>query len=768
MLKAKLSTQISIALLVATLLVGFGVGEMERRIETKRLTIDLEIQAQNTVALLGGLMIEAILIRDVPILETALQEAVSINPSLLGITLYDEIGHPLTSFPKSQIKETVDTFTYRSPILYEGENFGAMRVLWSTKQSQRQIAKSVTNSHFYTFTTVLAIAALFLILTNKLAMRPLSIVHERMMETIHHAKPIESTLSSFASSEFLSLNNSVTTLGEALSERAFREEQLKLASHKAKRASRAKSEFLANMSHEIRTPMNGVIGMAELILETDLNSEQRIYAETISKSGTELLSIINDILDFSKIEAGKLELDPAPFNFQHALEDIVTLTSTKAAKNNVEMSLRYDPKLPVGFFGDVGRLRQILTNIIGNAVKFTLEGYILINITGQSTGSSHLLTIEIEDTGIGISEQKLTGIFNEFEQVDGAANRQFEGTGLGLAISKKLIELMSGTIKVTSTVGIGSMFQIQIELPRSELAPTLSDTEQIDLTGKTALIVDDLVVNLNILSERLNSWGVRVKTAASGKAAMMCLKEKHAADAKFDFAIIDYQMPQMDGGALIEAIRKTEKFDDLPIILLSSVDHSLDLNTRKRLRISKTLLKPAPSEVLRNAIESTLAPQPKAPQQLFTSNVTTPEAKVVSKKMLKILIAEDNRTNQLVLKNMLKKENATLEITQNGNEVFEAYPNSNADIILMDMSMPEMDGLEATKAIRAYELEQGIHRTPIIALTANAMKGDREKCIEAGMDDYLSKPIRKDKLLNTINQWAPQQNCKPASAIKAV
>ena len=547
------------------------------------------------------------------------------------------------------------------------------------------------------------------------------------------------------------MNKSVTTLETALSERDEREQELRIASDKAARASKAKSEFLANMSHEIRTPMNGVIGMAELILETDLDQNQKIYAETISKSGSALLTIINDILDFSKIEAGKLELDPMPFDLNKALEDVVSLVAAKASQKDVEVTLRFDPNLPNGYIGDVGRIRQIMTNIVGNAAKFTLNGYVLISVSGKSLSDTVQLKFDIEDTGIGIPEDKLNNIFNEFEQVEGAANRNFEGTGLGLAISTRLIKMMGGEISVKSKVGNGSIFTVSFDLPISNDIPNEENDRRINLAGKTALIVDDLTVNLNILSERLLSWGVKCKTASSGKAALLLLEERYNAGKEYDFAILDFQMPGMHGAMLAEHIQENKNFDDLPIIMLSSVDQGIDLATKKRLRINETLLKPARAQVLRNAVASALKLD--TPPERAILNKSSKDYDSISSIPLNILVAEDNKTNQLVLKTMLKITKAHLRIAQNGREAVAIFPQLKPDLILMDMSMPEMDGLEATRKIRDLEAEAGLPRTPIIALTANAMKGDRQRCIDAGMDDYLSKPIRKDKLLYTIEKW---------------
>ena len=597
MKKLRLSTQIAISLLTAAILVGIGIGEIERRYETKRLNASLQEQADLTVSLIGGLLIEAILVRDTPVIDTAINEAVGRNPKLLSITIFDANGKELSYSSNTLHAASEDTQKYSKDILFEGEKFGSMDVIWSTAEGQELIRENVNLARVKIFATLTIISILFLVLVSRLAMRPLRIVHERMTHTINRDGIENDPLPKYSSVEFLALNKSVTTLETALSERDQREKELRIASEEAAKASKAKSEFLANMSHEIRTPMNGVIGMAELILETELDQDQRTYAETISKSGSALLTIINDILDFSKIEAGKLELDPISFDLNKAMEDVVALIAAKASQKDVEVTLRYDPELPCGYLGDVGRIRQIMTNIIGNAAKFTLSGYVLISVSGVQTSDGIQLRFDVEDTGIGIPKEKIDSIFNEFEQVEGTASRNFEGTGLGLAISTRLIKIMGGDISVTSQVGQGSIFSIQFILPTTKDIPRDEDAENIDFTGKIALIVDDLPVNLNILSERLRSWGVLCQTASSGKEALQSLDDWQAQGKHFDFAILDFQMPGMHGGMLAEHIREDINYDTLPIIMLSSVDQGIDLATKKRLRIEQTLLKPARADI---------------------------------------------------------------------------------------------------------------------------------------------------------------------------
>ncbi|TPM98374.1 PAS domain-containing protein [Mesorhizobium sp. B2-1-3A] len=562
-----------------------------------------------------------------------------------------------------------------------------------------------------------------------------------------------------------------------ITELKMREAELSEARQRAVLADRAKSEFLANMSHEIRTPMNGVLGMAELLAKSNLDPKQKTFTDIIVKSGNALLTIINDILDFSKIDAGQMVLDPAPFNLAEAIEDVATLVSTRAKEKDLELIVRVEPRLENLFIGDVGRIRQIVTNLLGNAVKFTDEGHVLVDVTGERVPTGTRLTISVTDTGIGIPEEKLKLVFEKFSQVDTSSTRRHEGTGLGLAITSRLVDLMGGEIGVESAEGKGSTFWFTVTLPRAG-QQNGQRIMPVDVTGARVLIVDDNAVNRAILTEQMTSWTFDSCAAESGAEGLKVLIAAAAYGVPVDCVVLDYQMPEMSGAEMARIVRNTEGLADTPIIMLTSVDQSLANTSYRDLGIDAQLIKPARSSVLLETLVATIqrhrhatdvhAAQPLAgegpgaspPLALYEQRAQLQPPPVRPRlpatgeggHRLDILVAEDNEVNQMVFTQILGETGYGFEIVGNGRKALDAFGKLNPCMILMDVSMPEMSGLEATAAIRRLEQETGTH-VPIVGVTAHALKGDRERCLEAGMDDYLPKPISPRALLEKVERW---------------
>ncbi len=542
--------------------------------------------------------------------------------------------------------------------------------------------------------------------------------------------------------EALEHSNQQLRMSKQIAEDALREAEKER--HLAEQANQAKSVFLATMSHEIRTPMNGVIGMSSLLSETSLTQQQQQYTDTITSCGESLMNVINDILDFSKIESGNMELEEEDFNLRRCIEDVLDIFGKKAAQQGLELIYEIDQEVPVQIIGDGLRLRQIITNLVSNAMKFTAKGEVFVSVHLNKVFDDETIQLEIKvaDSGIGIPADKMERLFKAFSQVDSSTTRKYGGTGLGLVISQKLVRLMKGEIAVESTIGQGSTFSFtMITRPGFKVLEDYGMINMDDKAGKKVLVIDDNHINRLILKNQLESWKLIPVLAESGKEALALLSD----DPHIDLVLLDMQMPEMHGIDCATAIRK--KLPDLPMILLSSIG---DECNKANFKLFKSILtKPIKLHILSKHVVAGLSQQESAATEKgLSKNVLRSD---FSKDFqLNILVAEDNLVNQQVIMHILKKLGYQPAVVSNGLEAVEAATNDKYDLIFMDMQMPEMNGQEATRCIRESLTDQPI----IIALTANTMEDDLKECMDAGMDDFLCKPIKLESLIKMLEKWA--------------
>jgi two-component system sensor histidine kinase/response regulator len=583
--------------------------------------------------------------------------------------------------------------------------------------------------------------------------------NESVRRARRDGSPVELSISSAALRDVQGNTIGVISVIMDITERKRVEEEMQKARAAAEAANRTKSEFLANMSHEIRTPMNGVIGMTELALDTDLTLQQREYLGMVKSSADALMTVINDILDFSKIDAGKLDLDPIEFKIRDSIEDAAGVLALRAHQKGLELVTDVDPGVPEMLVGDPVRLRQILLNLLGNAVKFTDVGEVVLRVEAEKLSEGVSLHFMVRDTGVGIPADRQKLVFEPFTQADNSTTRKYGGTGLGLTITSRLVALMGGRIWIESEPGEGSVFHFTATFASGRAASIgASPQEPIDLRNLPVLVVDDNQTNGRILKKILLTWGLKPTVAISAKEALAILKHAQSSGTPFPLLLSDLQMPGTDGFALVERIRHNPELAGATIIMLTSVGEQGDAARCRELGVKAYLTKPIKQSDLRQAILSALSI---TPDEKIQPALITRHSLREARPGFRILLAEDNAVNQMLARRLLEKKGHTVVTANNGLEALAILETESFDAALMDMQMPEMDGFEATQAIREKERRSGKH-LPIVALTAHAMKGDEERCLAVGMDGYISKPIRTQELFAILERLVLPMLCPDA------
>ena len=745
--KYKLQSLLLVSLTLTFATVAYITGEYMRTVQTRTLEDSFQKHSEKTFRMLFATSLDAVLSEDTPVLETIVAQSIELDSDIHGLSIVNEFNQTLAEWQSNTVIPESLQIPFEQDVVFEGESFGSISIVWNASTQRQTVRDHVNKIWVYTITAFTLIALIVMFVVMRLVIAPIRAIHSKLVEIQNdqHGEPITVQ----AARELDELADTVNELGNLIELKQAREKELE-------ETSKSKSEFLANMSHELRTPMNGVLGMLNLLSKTDLDSSQTDCVDTAVSSGKNLLSLINDILDFSKIEAGRLDFESIDFNLLSLVEDTCSALATQAHSKDLELVTDLDLSIPLMVNGDPTRTRQVLTNLMGNAIKFTTEGEIIVR-TKYTDPAKGLVTFEVHDSGVGISASAIESIFESFAQADGSTTRRFGGTGLGLTISKQLVEGLGGEIVVTSVPNKGSTFAFTI--PFSACDEVAEPKVYNKLVGANVVLLEGNKTSRASLHNCLKLLGANVSSYDTGVKGL-----KHLAkySKKVDALLVSGKLTDMTGLDFVGSISKEREYDDIKVmslVYMSSQSHGLLANDNARVgaHLSKPVRLESLHSILSDLISGDITGQ-------LTDKKATESADSEQVCGGKVLVVEDNEINQMVALGMLESLGYEVDTADNGLLALEALEDEVYDVILMDCQMPEMDGYEATRRIRTHE-NRAVASIPIIALTANAMSGDAEKCIAAGMDDYLSKPFEPELFEKKLVDWTTRQSADQTESL---